>query len=236
MRIRTNEDLINYILRQLGAPSLRVELTKDQLQDCIDYAIKEFSTFAYDGDLEETVVLTLNGMGEYQLPDFITSIIDLRSIVGFQNYGANYVPDRWSEQFFKAFETMSTGIDAVISISSTMSLFEKYIMREVNYYFNANKNKLYMTEEYTGNVVIRYTMDYIPDKVDKIFNHQWVKDYATAKARLLQSTVTGKFTAPLVGGSTINYDNMRSLAESEIETLKEELFNKYTGPAPIDIA
>ena len=236
MRLKTNDDLINYILRQLGAPQLKVELTKDQIQDCIDYAIKEFSTFAYDGALEESVVLTLNGRGTYQLPDFITSIIMLKSIMGFQTYGSNYVPDRWSEQFFNALGSENTGIDAVIAISSTMSLFEKYVYREINYTFNEYKNELQVTEDYTGNVVIHYTMEYIPDEIDRIYNHQWIKDYSVAKARLQQGVITGKFSSALVGGSTINYEDMKSMAQQDIETLKEELFSKYAGPAPIDIA
>ena len=73
--IRTNDDLVDYIKRQLGYPSVEVELTSDQIQDCIDYSIKEFSSFAWDGELEESVILTVDGRGTYQLPDFITNII-----------------------------------------------------------------------------------------------------------------------------------------------------------------
>lgn len=237
MKLRTKEDLTNYVLRKLGAPILRVELTNEQIQDNIEYAIKEFSSFAYDGDLKETVLLSVDGRGYYQLPDFITSIQSIHSVyAGFQNYGSNYVPDRWSEQFFQAFEANSTGIDAVISISSTMTLFEKYVMRELHYTFNEYKNTINITEDYTGKVVISYTMDYIPDTIDKIYNQQWVKDYTTALCKFQQGTNTGKFSAPLVGGSTINYSDMKSEAESDIERLKEELFSKYAGPAPIDIA
>ena len=236
-RLRTREDLINYTLRKLGAPMLRVELSRDQIQDNIDYAIKEFSTFAYDGALEESVLLTVDGRGYYQLPDFITSVMSVHSVyAGFQNYGSNYVPDRWSEQFFNAFASNSTGIDAIISISSTMTLFEKYVMREVHYTFNEYKNQIHITEEITGNIVIEYTMEYIPDEIDKIYNQQWVKDYTVALCRFQQGTNTGKFSSPLVGGSTVNYEDMKSQAQSDIDTLKEELFNRYAGPAPIDIA
>jgi hypothetical protein len=231
--IKTNDDLIDYIMRQLGYPSVEVELTPDQLQDCIDYSIKEFSSFAWDGELEESVVLTVDGRGIYQLPDFITSIIDFRSIQGFQNYGQNYIPDRWSEEFFRAFESNSTGIDAVISISNTFTMYEKYMQKEINYFFNAYKGTVQIMEEFSGNVVIHYTYEYRPDKKDKIYDHQWVKDMSVAKARYLQSTVTGKYSQALVGGATINYDDMRSKAETEIEDLKEQLFNKYGGPAPI---
>ncbi len=131
--IKTKDELSDYILRQLGAPSVEVELTQDQLDDCIDYSIKEFSSFAWDGELKEVVVLSVDGRGQYKLPLFITSIIEVRSVQGFQNYGANYVPDRWSEEFFHAFESNSTGVDAIISISNNYTMYEKYMYAEINF-------------------------------------------------------------------------------------------------------
>jgi len=231
--IRTAGDLEGYILRQLGSPIVDVELTSDQIQDQIDYTIKEFSSFAWDGQLKEVVILKVDGRGFYQLPEFITNILALKSMQGFQNYGRNYIPDRWSEQFFQMFESNSTGIDAIISISNEFTLYEKYMQVELNYYFNPYKNQVQILEEYKGNILIEYTYMYQPDKVDKIYNHQWVKDMSTARCRYLQSTTTGKYASALVGGATINYDDMRSKAETEIENLKEQLFTKYGGPAPV---
>ena len=37
--IRTNDELYDYIMRQLGYPTVEVELTADQVQDAIDYSI-----------------------------------------------------------------------------------------------------------------------------------------------------------------------------------------------------
>ena len=235
-RLRTREDLTNYVLRKLGAPILRVELTRDQIQDNIDYAIKEFSTFAYDGDLKEVVILSIDNRGYYNLPDFVTSVLNVRSILGYQTYGANYIPDRWSEQYFQAFETTGMAVDAVISISSMQTLFEKYVMREIHYTFNEYKSQLHITEDYVGKIAVEYTMEYVPDEQDKIYNQQWIKDYAVALCRVQQGTNTGKYSSPLVGGSTVNYDDMKSKGEADIDKLKEELFLKYAGPAPIDIA
>lgn len=234
--IKNNDDLVDYIKRKLGYPTVRVELTSEQIQDCIDYSIKEFSSFALDGELQEVAIITVDGTGSYDLPHFITSIKDVRSISNYSNYGSNYVPDRWSELYNNMFSNSAIGITAIVTISSELSIFQKYMTREVNYSFNAYKAKLRLFENYSGNLLVNYTYEYIPDKVDKIFNHQWVKDMSVAQARMEQSTITGKYNTPLIGGSTINYDNMRSLAESEIESLKDQLFSKYGGPAPILIA
>ncbi len=57
----------------------------------------------------------------------------------------------------------------------------------------------------------------------------------TARTKLLQSDITGKYDANLIGGSRINSDRMQQRAEQEIEVLREELISKYGGPAPIAI-
>ena len=48
-RINTKEKLRDYIKRRLGAPLLRVELTEDMLNDCIDKAVEIYSEYGYDG-------------------------------------------------------------------------------------------------------------------------------------------------------------------------------------------
>ena len=78
--IRTYDDLSDYIFRQLGAPSVEVELTDDQIRDCIEYSIKEYSSFAWDGELKEVAILKINGKGTYQLPDFVTNLIEVKSV------------------------------------------------------------------------------------------------------------------------------------------------------------
>lgn len=235
-RIETRDHLRDYILRKLGSPIVEVELTEEHLDDGIDYSIKEFSSFAFDGELEEVVVLAVDGKGTYQLPSFITTIKTLRSIQGFQNYGMNYIPDRWSEEFYRAFESNGTGIDAIISISNTFTLFEKYMNKELHYFFNEYTGQINITEDFTGNIAIHYTYEYVPGKVDKIYNQQWVKDMSVAQARLQQGIITGKYDQALVGGGRINYADMQSRGTEEIVSLREELFSKYAGPAPISIA
>ena len=75
-------------------------------------------------------------------------------------------------------------------------------------------------------------MQYIPDdEDDKIFDAEWVKKMATAQARLLQSIVLGKYDQALINGSHVNYADMRSMAETDIENLRQELKDKWQNPA-----
>lgn len=240
MAITTKEQLKEYILRQLGFPLVRVELHDDNLEDVIAATIQEFTTFAYAGELEDTIILEVDGKGDYQLPDPVTSIIkvsqgSLGALANFGgNYGKGYVPDMWSQQFFTLNPNGVTGIiNSIIGISATQSILEKYMGDDLAYNFNPYKKVLRLFEPYSGPVVIHYSYEYIAEDIDYIFDQNWVKRMCVAQSRLLQSTVTGKYDAALVGGSRINYENMRSLAEQEIEKLREDLQLQYAGPAPM---
>jgi hypothetical protein len=236
MAIQTEDELKEYIKRQLGYPSVNVEVTDDQLSDVIGRSIKEFSEFAYDGELVETVSININGAGTYVLPSNIMSIAKVsqgnNSIGDFDaKFGTGFVPDYWTD-------TMNAGmlVNGLVAISNTRATLNKFFGDDLYYDFNQSKSTLRIFEDYSGLALIEYTKEYIPDAVDKIYNQSWVQDMSVAQARLIQARVTGKFDQSIVGGATINHGDMRAEAEAEIEYLKEKLISTYAGPAGIWIA
>ena len=101
-KITTKEGLRNYIKSQLGAPSINIEVTDAQMNEIIDDAIQKFTEYAY-GTLEGTVIVQLNGAGDYDMPNAMTNLIKMSkgstsNITNFSsNFGSGYVPDLWSE-------------------------------------------------------------------------------------------------------------------------------------------
>lgn len=239
MAITTKALLHEYVLRELGQPLVQVELATEHIDDSINDSIKLFSEFAFDGEMEETVIIEVDGNNSYSLPVEITSIIKVSqggtsSIGNFgAMYGAGFVPNIWSETFFTG--DVSGIMNSVIGISSTRAQLDKFFGDDLAYDFNAYKKKLRIFEPYTGPLLVHYTKEYIPEAIDYIFDATWVKKYSVALSRMKQSTVTGKYQQTLVGGAMINHENMRALAEQEIQTLKEDLQLQYSGPAPIFI-
>ncbi|UOK16700.1 neck protein [Vibrio phage phiKT1024] len=240
-RINTKVGLTNYIKSQLGAPTINVEVTDDQIGEIIDDAVQKFTEYAY-GTLEGAVIVELSGMGEYDMPDTMTNLIKLSkggtsNLTNFQaNFGEGYVPNIWSEQFFTGTLTGSI-IPSIISISATTASLQKFLGDDIVFNFNPYNKKLQVLENYSGPCVLHYQYEYLADdNGDLIFNHEWIKNYTKAKTKELWSTVTGKYDQALVGGARINYDKMAQEAERDIEKLDEELLNKFSDPAPIDIA
>lgn len=240
-RISTKQGLIDFVKSQLGYPTINVEVTDQQISEIIDAAIQKFTEYAY-GTLEGSVVVELHGIGEYPMPEAMTNLIKLSkgstsNITNFSaNFGSGYVPDLWSEQFFTGSLTGDI-IPGIVAISTTKAVLDKFFADDIVYNYNPYKNVLQVLENYHGGAILHYLYEYTADEAgDGIYNNEWIKEYTKAKVKELWSMVTGKYDQSLVGGSRINYDKMASEAERDIDRLHEELLNKWSDPAPIDIA
>ena len=239
-RIHTKAQLTDYIRTTLGEPMIRVDVTAQQISQIIDHAVLHFTEFAY-GTLEDTVVVQINGMGEYPMPDTITNILKFSqgstsNLTNFSaNFGAGYVPDIWSSQFFSGSLTGDI-IPAIIGISTTKAMLDKFFGDEIVYNFNPYKKVLKVLQNYKGPAVLHYQYEYLAcEDDDFIYNHEWIKDYVVAKCRYQWGNNTGKLDQTLVGGARINYADMKSEAIAEIERLDELLITKFSDPCPIAI-
>ena len=74
---------------------------------------------------------------------------------------------------------------------------------------------------------------YEPKDEDEIYNHPWVKEYALNLCKRTWGNNVGKYTTSLVGGATLNYERIISEANTELERLENDLYDKYTAPLPI---
>ena len=236
-RINTKDMLTSYIRSQLGEPILRVEVTDDQIAEIIDDTVQKFTEYAY-GTLEGTVIVQINGMGEYDMPEKMTNLIKMSkgstsNITNFSaNFGAGYVPNLWSEQFFTGSLTGDI-IPGIVAISTTKAVLDKFFADDISFNFNHLAKKLQVLENYIGPAVIHYQYEYLAESEDLVYNHEWVKNYSKNMVKALWGNNVGKFDQTLVGGARINYNDIKSEAQAEIERLNEELLNKWSDPCPI---
>lgn len=239
MKILTRLQLTAYVRNMLGFPQIECEVSDEQISQIIDDCIQTFTEYAY-GELEGTVCVDINGKGEYKMPMNVTNIRKLsRGNVGnlaifASNYGANYVPDLWSQQFFTT-SAVGTIMGNLICISNTRASIEKFFGDDINYNWNPYKKVLQVFDNYKGKALIDFYYEYEPDEQDMIYDHEWIKKAVIAKTKILWGTITGKYSGNLVGGATINYSDMKSEGNSEWEKCMEELQNKWCDPGIVDV-
>ena len=232
MFLKTEKDLITYIKEELGWPQLNVELTDRQLQHCIYKAIQMFADFAMDDETLKYVVYECSGKGDYFVDPSIQEIVRAERFgTSYQlDLGSNYIDYNVSNYIYNSLGNATTFL---IQVSAARSLMEKYVKPGLNYTYNKYKGVLSIHQNYVGKVILECHCDYIPDEFDKIYNNEWVKGMAVAQARLMQSSILGKYSHSIVNGAQINYADIRARAETEITELKEELKRKWMPLAPV---
>lgn len=237
-RLTSKIELINYIRTSLGAPMIKVDVSDTQIENIIDDAVQKFTEYSY-GTLEATIIVQLHGKDEYEMPPNMTNLLKLSkggasNLTNFNaNFGAGYVPDLWSQQFFSGSLTGDI-VPAIIGISTTKAILDKYFGDDIYYNFNPHRKILQVFEKYEGPAVLHYQYEYLANPYnDMIYNHEWIKEYTIAKTRYQWGNNTGKIDREIIGGGKINYNDMKSEATAEIERLNEQLLTKWSDPAPI---
>lgn len=229
-RIKKRSALQEYLLRQMGSPSIRVELTEDQINDCINKSIERYSEFAYDGVIEGSVLVELEpDQLKYTLPDNIVAITGLcvsSNYSMFMNIPTGYALAMNPLSLNMLSEVSTLDVQSMVasmaSISNIRSLFDVV----VHYNYNHIKNELIFFEVPSSRTaVLEIAMDYEPNEAgDNIFGNHWIKQRALGECLLLWSTVTGKYSSNIVNGTSINYADIQQKGESIIEKSEEELW------------
>lgn len=107
-KINTEEKLVKYIKTQLGADLITVDISDDQILNCIDTTFSKFSAWALDAQQHMTFVInTTAGVQDYYIDDRIYAIYGISvadsntsyggsaggiTLGGFGEIGINYIP------------------------------------------------------------------------------------------------------------------------------------------------
>lgn len=232
--IRTKEDLKQYILEELGAPQLNVELSDEQIYHNIEKAVNKFSTFAYDGELLKYIKFDCQGRGTYYMDPSVEEVLTVEESSVFSCFDLQgFYIDQNLTNFIMS--NNQVAVSYLCTLSATRSLLEKFFRHSVAYSFNSHKSTLDIHEDFYGPLLVECACRYIPDEYDKIYSQIWVRDFSVALCRLTQSVVLGKYSASLVGGTQVNWSEIRSLAQEEIQKLEERLREEFVLPSPMVI-
>ena len=89
-RINSEEKLLNYIRTQLGEPLITVDVTNDQILQCIDDTFLKFSEWIYAGDQNQIFIIEAQpGVQDYILDERIHSIYGISIGDSTTGYASN---------------------------------------------------------------------------------------------------------------------------------------------------
>lgn len=126
------------------------------------------------------------------------------------------------------------GKDQVLKhCKSVLRILNKEGTREYSFRFDPIRRKIEMKEDVPCEVLMVYIPKFVAEEVDYIYDEQWVKEYSLNLVKRLWGETLGKYENTLVSGVSLNFDRIISEAQSEIDRLNEELFEKWYDPAPV---
>jgi len=244
-RITTREELKDYIVRRLGYPLETVELTDEQLEDCIDDATMLWTKWASLPDRFITMNLSAyenanedEGIEEgLDLSDY--NVAAVKGVGGqdtFGMYGGDaiwglsncmlatgtypFIGRSFGGSSFEGFTTMQTAFEFV-------QMAKRLTAQQFDYRFNRVSQKLVLipnpttSDQYRDTTVV-FEAECVPED-SELYGNDYVKRLAVAFAKKTLGIIRSKFqSVTFAGGITVNADIGKE-GEEEIRDLVERI-------------
>jgi len=237
----TRADFIEYCLRKLGKPVIRINVADEQVEDRVDEAIQKWHEHHYDG-VEELWLgypLTQNDIdnGYITLPNdilVVADMINLGEVISGSSsnmFSYNY---QVALQNLSPFQTLDT-INYYITMTNIQSVYDLVnAAPRVHFTRHMNKVKLYqdLSEIGVGTILAFKVFRLIdPEQNTSVYNDNWLKRYATALIKEQWGSNMKKHgEIQLLGGVTVNGQQIYDESRQEIQQLEEELETRYSLP------
>jgi len=208
-------ELYRFIRAKLGAPLVPVELTDEQLDDCISSAVYHFNKWRNFQESIETTTLTGSPATGYELPAIVGGEENITEIILSPRYPTSYYNGRdelmsniYIQSIYDNKSVMSNAADYHIALVATKDL-NMVLNTEVRWEYLNKKIFLYPTPPPSLRIGIKYKSSMT---LSEIINSQSIKDFALAEAKITLGTIRSTF-----GGAIPSGDGMLQLNGSELK-------------------
>lgn len=240
MAVTTRQGLIDYCLRQLGAPVVEINVDDQQVEDRIDEAIEYYRQYHYDG-IEKVYLkhqITEQDITNTYIPvpDAIYGISRVFPVASGTSTSKSIFDLQYQLRLNDLYDLTSTSVMYYTQVMGHLALLDLTLNGHPIYRFNRLTNKLHIEaswvdEMQVGNyILVECYRALDPADVPKFYNEMWLKHYATALIKKQWATNMKKFSGlQLPGGVTIDGQALYEEASGEIDKLEEDLIGKQ-GP------
>lgn len=240
--INNREDFANYCLTKLGKPVIKINVSDSQVSDRIDEALQLWREKHYDAT--EKIWLGYAITANDLLNGYITLGQDIHSvdkIMSLNSVYSAYSQDRlfgYRYQFIVANLSPFQPMDSINYYLTMASISEMNDLVTVNerFEYTKHKNKLNiyrgMEDLQVGDIICIHVYRYLDEINDpQMWDDKWLKQYATALIkRQFGENMKKHGEIQLLGGVTVNGQQIFDEAMLEIEKLEEQLTEIYQEP------
>ena len=254
-RPNTRQEFINYCLRKLGAPVIKIDVDPSQVEDRINDALNLYYEWHTDGTEKRYVIVPITAdvvtNGYISTPDSVWGVIDAR-LGTSANAMTGDVLSNVSYQILLS-DYLGTAVGAFSqNFDISNYYFTQYQISNMNFVltpthqfsFNKRTNRVFMPgvnfSQYSGDGTVVILQCYVTwldsnqendDAPSEIWRDTWLQQYTTALIKHAWGTNLKKFdSVPLPGGVMVNGQRIYDEAVEEIKELRDDLENKWSEP------
>lgn len=239
----TREELINYCLRNLGAPVITINVADEQLSDRVDEALQfyqEYHSDALNRHYRKHTITADDLTNRYiTIPE---DIIFLTHLLPYTSSNRNMFSVEYQMHLNDLFDLRnpSSGITNYIMTQQYMSLmdmtFDQSYAQTIR--FNRHTNRVHIDADWSsdfseGDILVFECYSTVnPEEFGDVYNDLFLKRYLTALIKRNWGANTKKFSGmALPGGVEINGQTIFDEAQEELRQIEEEMSLKYSVPA-----
>lgn len=231
------------VLRKLGSPILQINVTDDQVDDCVEEALKWYADYHYDGTEHTYYVHTITSQN---LTDkFITvpeEIIGITEIYSLQNqsylsYAAsNMFSGGYEIALDYAFNSSTGGLVSYYLTKTNADLIQQVLVGMTPIRYNRHVDKLYIDFNWAAvsegdKIVLDCYRTVDPEVSTDVWGDRWLMKFTTAKVKYIWGSNMSKFEGiPLPGGGTMNGQAIKDEARDQLQEIEDELISNYSIP------
>lgn len=230
--------LIDYCLRNLGAPVLDINVDDDQVEDRVDEALQKYRDYHMEGQrrvyLPLLVTPTVVTNKYFTLTDeviYVTRVLPIsNSYAAVNMFSMKY--QMYLNDFYALYKAES--LQYYVQMQQYLSEVDALLNGIQPIQYQRHGNKLYIDTNFGELQVGQYIMAecYVSlEDTPEMYNDSWLKRYTTSLIKRQWGTNLSKFDGmQLPGGVTINASKILEEANSEIEALEQSLLDSYSLP------
>lgn len=244
----TRTEFVKYILRRLGYPAIKINVTEEQIDDRIDDAVTKYVHHHFGGSekvyLSHQLTALEASTKTVVLDDAIIGVVGVWPIgfstaTGSGSLLFNVPYQILLSEVFGAGGDTTGGLSNYVVLRTQLNTLAELMIGKFPVRYNERTDELHIDCDPSklkegGYIIIEAFRKNDPEDYPDVWNDPWLQKYATELVRKQWGENLSKFSGTQTpGGVTVNGMQMISRADEEIQKLEDELTSGFT-PIPSD--
>lgn len=232
------QTMVNYCLRKLGAPVIKINVTDEQLDDRVDEALKYFWDYHFDGTekifYKQKITDEDITNGYITVPDNIIGTINIFQSTTVGSVGMFDI--RYQMALNDLYTLTNQSLVPYYINKMQIALYEELLIGMSPIRFNRHTNRVYVDtswERFRDQYIVIEAYKVVdPADFPDVWSDRWLLKYTTALIKRQWGSNLSKYAGvQLVGGITFDGPRIYQEAEQEIEMLEAEMLDSYSLPS-----